>query len=415
MTRRSDARSVLAAFGLATVAALGASPAGAQESVGGATSSVVYGVDDRVDWYLIPSPSMQTLARQAIVAIVPTGYIDLANPGQTFPPFDDSVGTLDDYVTTIYAPLCSSERFAKQPSASSCSGTLIDDDLVLTAGHCAIDRTTCGQHRYVFDYLETGDGVLDTIDVDDVYDCAGVLVYEETESPHLDYAIIQLDRPVVGRTPASVRAATTALAEGTPLVVIGFPSGIPMKYDDGGSVIDASALEVDSFVANTDTFSGNSGSGVFTDDGTLVGILVSGEEDYVDGTCATVNVLSDAEAGEECTYAFHAIKALCDGGYPSDLCANNPAPVCGDGFCSGGEDAASCALDCLGDRCGDGVCSSTESFETCSFDCEPSVPTHESGCGCSLVGSDEARGASTLVAMLALGLLMARRAAQRRL
>ncbi len=64
-----------------------------------------------------------------------------------------------------------------------------------------------------------------------------------------------------------------------------------------------------------DFLGGNSGSGVFNDDGTLVGILVRGLTDYVSsGDCNIVNVVPCTDSsctslnqGEEITYPFHAM------------------------------------------------------------------------------------------------------------
>lgn len=397
-----------------SLALLAPSPTFADESVGSTTQPVVYTVDDRVDWYAIPSAPMQTLARQSIVALVPDNAIDLASPGVLFPPFLDAVGTLDEYVAAAYGePLCPAERFRSQPAAAICSGTLIDDDLVLTAGHCVRNQAACEALRFVFDYLEVDTGVLEDIDTDDVYGCKRVLAYSERSNPHLDFAVVQLDRPVVGRTPVDVRSLTTPLAAGTPLVVIGFGSGIPMKYDDGGSVIDPSASLVDAFVADTDTFGGNSGSGVFTDDGTLVGILVSGAADYeVGSTCTTVAVLPSSAAAEECTYAFRPLAALCDGGFPSAVCPGNAPPSCGDSFCSGGESASSCAADCAGPHCADGVCTASlgEDQTTCPYDCAaPTLRRARGRCSVNAPGST-AGGVPSLAAALAiLGVVLRRR------
>ena len=63
------------------------------------------------------------------------------------------------------------------------------------------------------------------------------------------------------------------------LIVAGYPSGLPLKIDDGGRVRDPRSGTTDFFIANLDTFGGNSGSGVY-DAATkqLVGILVRGRE-----------------------------------------------------------------------------------------------------------------------------------------
>jgi MYXO-CTERM domain-containing protein len=187
--------------------------------------------------------------------------------------------------------------------------------------------------------------------------------------------VVRLDREVVGRTPAVVNAAPTALPDDHPLVINGYPTGLPLKIDDGANVRDARADTLDFFVANLDTFGGNSGSGVF-DDTTkqLVGILVRGEVDYVfdpEAECDRVNVCpNDGCSGEDSTYAFRALEALCASGEAAPgLCP------CGDGTCDaeGGESTATCPSDC-GTECGDGVCNGDETNESCLEDC-PLEPT----------------------------------------
>ena len=71
---------------------------------------------------------------------------------------------------------------------------------------------------------------------------------------------------------------------------MGHPSGLPMKIAGGSKV---HALEKHYFVANLDTFTGNSGSPVLNEKTGLVeGILVRGGKDYIfdfDEGCYYVN------------------------------------------------------------------------------------------------------------------------------
>jgi hypothetical protein len=155
--------------------------------------------------------------------------------------------------------------------------------------------------------------------------------------------------------------ADTALPIGTDLVVAGYPSRLPLKLTDAASVR-SNHPTLEHFVANLDTFTGNSGSGVFDQtSGELAGILVRGEVDYVaDGDCNRVNVCPEEGCrGEDSIYAFHALR---------DACENTDATFCscGDSACGPLEDPGSCASDC---SCGDGVCSSGESASSCPADC----------------------------------------------
>ena len=69
------------------------------------------------------------------------------------------------------------------------------------------------------------------------------------------------------------------------LFVIGHPCGLPQKYAPGAKVRDNTPAPF--FVANLDTYGGNSGSPVFNATSYKVeGILVRGENDFVtNGTC----------------------------------------------------------------------------------------------------------------------------------
>jgi V8-like Glu-specific endopeptidase len=69
------------------------------------------------------------------------------------------------------------------------------------------------------------------------------------------------------------------IEEGTPIVVIGHPTGLPTKVSAGANVRSVNDIY---FIANLDTFGGNSGSAVFNaETGDIEGILVRGERDYI--------------------------------------------------------------------------------------------------------------------------------------
>lgn len=274
---------------------------------------VVYGDDDRLDWYDHPSEQWREITKTSIVALVRPERLDRSDP--------DAV-TLITETLGVDEELCAGERFFDQPVLASCSGTLIDVDLVLTAGHCVDSIRECEERLFVFDYYAESDGVLATLTDEAIYECRQLVVTADGDA---DYGVVQLDRPVDSlRVPVMLRDGDSALAIGAPLTVIGFPDGIPAKIDDGGVVLDDRASTLDYFQASLDTFGGNSGSGVFDATGELVGILVRGETDYVDdGGCNVVNVLSEeggARGGEDATYVARAIEALCGAGWGSELC-----------------------------------------------------------------------------------------------
>ncbi|MCA9518123.1 MAG: trypsin-like peptidase domain-containing protein, partial [Myxococcales bacterium] len=305
------------------------------------SAAVVYGDDSRLDWYAVEDESLRDFARGASAAMIDWDSVQVAASGDV---------SLDTRFTLQQTEnLCSDQLFLTQPTTASCSGTLIDDDLVITAAHCAGSLSDCASSAWVFDFLYEGDGDLAVVSADDVYSCVDVVVNGPVDLPGFhDIAVVQLDRPVTGRAPAIVAPQTT-LTQGTPLLMLGYPSGLPLKVDEGGHVQQPRTSAGDYFVASVDSFAGNSGSGVFGADRQLLGVLTDGAADYERrGNCNIVNVLDEADAEESVMYAYWAISAVCDKGYPSLPLCGDDTPTCGDGFCTDGETLESCEQDCSG-------------------------------------------------------------------
>ena len=334
-------------------------------TVAATKSDVVFGPDDRVDYYAETNVALQDLLSQSVVAMLdPTTLLAPAGGMSAI-----STGTLG-----YDNGLCTDQLFRTQPDASQCSATLIDDDLVLTAGHCVEDITTCRGYRYVFGYYMTHADEAISIPVGDIYNCRRVVAQHLDNA--IDFAIVQLDRPVdSSKVPAHVRRDHAALSQSEPVTMIGFPNGLPGKIAENAIVNDPRIDSLDYFEATVDAFGGNSGSGIFDSSHNVVGVLVRGLDDYVArGSCDIVNDLSD-DAGvgdqtEDCTYSFQAIEALCNAGWPSARLCDTPA-VCGDALCSGTETSSTCSADCHAPRCGDAVCDPGEDG-VCTADCPTS-------------------------------------------
>jgi hypothetical protein len=251
---------------------------------------------------------------------------------------------------------------------------LIDQDLVLTAGHCVKSASHCAGLRFVFDYHYEASGIRAAISPEDVHGCRRLVVREYVREPdrHLDYAVVQLDRPAsADRVPVTLRSAPGPVATGSRVIAIGYPAGVPAKIDDGGRVLDAREGDLDYFHASTDTFAGSSGSGVFDEGGRLVGVLVQGGEDFVQecGCTVTRRVPDDGGRlpGESVGYVGPAVDALCGTGWTSERVCGRP-PVCGDDLCTAGESADACPDDCFPAGCGNGVCELGED-PGCDADC----------------------------------------------
>ncbi|MDW8361209.1 MAG: serine protease [Myxococcales bacterium] len=331
--------------------------------VGRLEAPAVYGEDDRRDVFEHDDASLRARTDGSIVALMQAEALMPDGDG-SYVPLAPTLGEAQR--------LCAGQRFAEQPTAAFCSGTLIDDDLVLTAGHCVEASGDCSDVRLVFDYYFVAPGRLARIEREDVFACRRI-VTRRLEESGLDYAVMQLDRPATpsGRSVAPVRLEDRPLERDRRVVVIGFGSGLPAKIDDGGRVVDPRASRLDYFHATTDTFGGNSGSGVFDEEGRIVGILVRGETDYVPaGSCYVVNELPDSGTGgaEDVVYVRRAIDALCREGWPSErLCGRGSS--CGDGICSGMETPEDCPDDCAAAACPDGLCQLTEDESSCPADC----------------------------------------------
>ncbi len=293
------------------------------DSVGQSKDPVVYGTDNRMDVYAHADATLRARAQQSTVALMNPSDFNASNPNNvTF-----TASTLQSAFN-----LCSTERFLSDLTPAFCSGTLIDDDLVLTAGHCITSSSACTNTRFVFNFYRTGATTMQTVTTADIFSCQSIVVRQQAtvNGQNLDYAIVRLDRPATPRfVPAPVRTATTAIAAGQAVTVIGSGSGIPFKIDSGGTVRDPRASTLDYFVATTDTFGGNSGSGVYENSGyTVAGILVRGETDYVaNGSCNVVNVCSESGCrGEDVTYVRPAIVAYCNVAASTRLCSGLPPP-----------------------------------------------------------------------------------------
>jgi Trypsin-like peptidase domain len=285
---------------------------------------VVYGTDNRQDVFAHPNATLRARAQQSTVALMQPSAINTSNPNNV---------TFNSSTLQSAFGLCTTERFLNDPTPAFCSGTLIDDNLVLTAGHCITSAADCSNTRFVFNFFRPSATTLQTVTTADIFSCTSIVARTlgTVGGQNLDFAVLRIDRAATPRfVPAPIRPGNTALTVGQNVAVIGSGSGIPFKVDSGGTVRNARAGTLDFFVATTDTFGGNSGSGVYeTANNTVAGILVRGETDYVpNGSCNVVNVCSETGCqGEDITYVRPAINALCAATTSVRLCGSQPPPA----------------------------------------------------------------------------------------
>jgi hypothetical protein len=253
---------------------------------------VIYGTDDRLDLYEVErilANANSTVSLFKAHDIVENG--DGTSSLQTTP-----------FIERGGLPLCGDEPFRGQPLGAFCSGVLVAPDMIATAGHC-VKESTLADVRFVFGFRMLNESEAQTtIDSGDIYRGVELLGWH-LDNDGTDWALVRLDREVAGHGVASIRRAGK-IPDGEDIYVIGHPVGMPAKYAPGAEVRDNTSGPF--FIANLDTYGGNSGSPVFNKNTHEVeGLLVRGEQDFVRvGNCAASNVCPDSGCrGEDCTRA----------------------------------------------------------------------------------------------------------------
>lgn len=256
------------------------------------STTVIYGDDNREDVFSIDNSLLLRLA-ESTAAAIQTHKIQEFNLEQIVLKGENLTSNM----------ICESERFSKQPAVAHCSGFLVAENILVTAGHCMDSEQACSGTSWVFDYkVDYADQEEIILDKSKVYGCKKIISQKLTEDTLIDYAVIELDRPVKDRKPLKMRKQGKP-AVGDEIVVIGHPSGLPTKITDGAKIRNVNDVF---FAANLDTYGGNSGSAVFNlKSGLVEGILVRGEEDFVaseDGMCGVSNKIGEDEGrGEDVT------------------------------------------------------------------------------------------------------------------
>lgn len=225
----------------------GEAPEPAAPVYAGEGSKSIIGDDDRIE-YCEAAPAVKEMA-DAVAALV----LKKAPQGvQGDPPI----------------PLCPGERFYGQPALAFCTGFLVGEDLVATAGHC-IKKDGCANTRFVFGFAvkEPGEIPAGLGPESDAYDCKEVIVSRFTpKSRDDDMALVRLDRPVRGRKPLPLNTSGVLAAEGAPVITIGHFLGVPLKISLNGYVRKSVSLPAEYsqtwFATSLDTFPGNSGGPV---------------------------------------------------------------------------------------------------------------------------------------------------------
>jgi len=226
----------------------------------------IWGKDKRKDFYEIEDEQIKKNAECTAAILFKESLIEsgkdfsmvkVKNYGKTF--------NLSDY-----------ESFHDQYMIDGrvCTGFLVAEDVVATAGHCANNKNVTDLH-FVFGFrMQDPTTPVIRIPKSNIY--KGVKLAHSTYDHKRigsDWSLVQLDRKVEGQT--TVKLSEKNIFCDQSVYVLGHPCGLPLKYAPGADIHDVGE---DSFGANLDIYMGNSGSPIFNSQThEVIGIVVRGD------------------------------------------------------------------------------------------------------------------------------------------
>lgn len=178
--------------------------------------------------------------------------------------------------------ICSANRFADQTIVPSCSGFLVKDNMLVTAGHCVTSQADCDGFAWVFDYKLASEGDQSYINVkgDQVFRCKRIVSRRLEDFGAVDYAILELDRSTSPRVPMKM-GFDLPLTVGQTVSSIGHPSGLPQKFIDNATVVEIKDNQR-TIATDLDSFQGNSGSPIFdATTGLVIAVTSHGHADHI--------------------------------------------------------------------------------------------------------------------------------------
>lgn len=261
------------------------------------------GKDDRLNYY--KANAREQAASKSVSVIVNTSDLLETDDPETYNLPSSPVG------------LCTSERFNSEPAPGNCSGFRVGSDLIATAGHCIKSKVQCSRSSFVFGFAMTdaNDKPHKGIKKSDVYSCKSIIDGELNGPDQSDWRVVRVDRKMSENIPKVEVRKNGKIDTGDQITVIGHPMGLPLKVTPGGTV---RAHRSSYFVANPDTYGGNSGSPVFNSQelkngrNLVEGILVRGEDDFIQFEPCMKSKRCEEHGcrGEDITYASEFISAI---------------------------------------------------------------------------------------------------------
>ena len=249
----------------------------------------LYGVDDRRDLHQVTDH----LIHQDADGVVAVFDLEMITPS------GDGTSRIATRPFGLLHSLCPDELFFDQPGSRCDTGFLVAPQIVLTAGHIQ----NLPNKLFVFGFAMTSANSPQVFNIPDgqIYHGTKVIKGNSGGPGRDDFALIQLDRAVTDHRCLPIRRSGR-ISDGQAVHVLGHPRGLPLKFAAGANVTNNANDSF--FVANLDTYTGNSGSPVFNSSNHLVeGILVrGGNRDFVPvGYCQKSLVCSVISGNPECS------------------------------------------------------------------------------------------------------------------
>ncbi|MAZ49036.1 MAG: hypothetical protein CME65_10760 [Halobacteriovoraceae bacterium] len=250
----------------------------------------IFGVDDRR--YVFPRGYFSTEATGVSVGVLRTLWTDLE--GEQVNLLEESptgrvFGLIQDSMSDI---LCRSEKFSRDPSISyACTGFLIAPDLLITAGHCAVNAGEeishekggyCEAYTWYFDYQNSNSLPLSQSQFlgDKIFKCEEIIyAINEQEELGRDFALIRLKRKVPDTRHIFQIDNANDLNLSSRVNMLGHPMGTPLKISPNGRILEDHSRKT-YLKTNLDAFAGNSGSPVLNRSNHAIGVLVAGKPNF---------------------------------------------------------------------------------------------------------------------------------------
>lgn len=186
--------------------------------------------------------------------------------------------TLSNYIKKEFTcPLKEGEKFRNEPCVATGTGFLVSHSKLMTAGHCVRKGKNIEDIRIIFNFqMKDKKNFQREFDKREVYRIKHIIYYQYDPKERLspDWALIKLDRTVVGIEPLQVSHTIQKRAR---VYMLGHPMGLPLKFSGEASV--KNIAHVHKFECDLAAFRGNSGSPVIDRvTHAVVGMLVNGFE-----------------------------------------------------------------------------------------------------------------------------------------